>query len=83
MQGTMSNLTPDDQQGELQGVLSAVNSVAASISPLVMTYIFYRFTEPGAAIFAPGAPFLLAAALMVVCVLVLVATPPDRATAKA
>jgi len=78
MQGTMSNLTPDDQQGELQGVLSAVNSVAASISPLVMTYIFYRFTEPGAAIYAPGAPFLLAAALMVVCVLVLVATPSEK-----
>jgi DHA1 family tetracycline resistance protein-like MFS transporter len=45
-----------------------------------MTTIFWAFTRPGAAIYAPGAPFLLAAVLMAICVAVLVA---DKRAPKA
>jgi DHA1 family tetracycline resistance protein-like MFS transporter len=81
LQGLMTNGTPDDQQGELQGVITSVSSVAMGIAPMLMTTIFWFFTKPGAPIYSPGAPFLLAAVLMVICVLVLVAD--TRAPKKA
>ena len=81
LQGLMTNGTPDDQQGELQGVITSVSSVAMGVAPMVMTAIFYYFTKPGAPIYAPGAPFVLAAVMMVICVLLLVADP--RASKRA
>ncbi len=75
LQSLMSNAAPADQQGELQGVVASVGAVAAGLSPMVMTSIFYAFTRPGAPVYAPGAPFLLAGALMVVCVVILMAAP--------
>lgn len=73
-----SNATPDDQQGELQGVLTGLAAIASTLSPLVMTQVFAVFTRPQAPVFAPGAPFLLAAALLVACVAILVARPRAR-----
>jgi DHA1 family tetracycline resistance protein-like MFS transporter len=78
MQALMANATPDDQQGELQGVLAAVAAVATSLAPLVLTAVFFQFTRDGAAIYSPGAPFLLSAVLMVACVAILVAGPRAR-----
>ncbi len=72
LQGILSNSTPDDQQGELQGVLSSLSAVAMALSPLVMTAIFSVFTRPGVGVYAPGAPFLLSACLMGICVAILV-----------
>lgn len=81
LQGMMSRATPEDQQGELQGIATALNALAMILSPLVMTAIFGVFTRPGAAIHWPGAPFLLSALLMVAAVAVFVAgtreTGPD------
>jgi DHA1 family tetracycline resistance protein-like MFS transporter len=73
LQGIMTNGTPDDQQGELQGVVASVSSVAMGVAPMIMTTIFWFFTRSGAPIYSPGAPFLLASGLMVICVAVLVA----------
>lgn len=68
LQAIASRTTPPDAQGQLQGVLSSINSVAMIISPLIMTQVFHLFTGPAAPVLAPGAPFVLAALLMVVCV---------------
>lgn len=81
MQGFMSNTTPDNRQGELNGVLSSIEAVGMSISPLVMTSVFFFFTREGSAVFSPGAPFLLSAVLMVVCILILVVRPRARVSA--
>ena len=62
--GIMSRTAADDQQGELQGVLAAVHAVATVVTPLLMTQVFYAFTVPGAPIFLPGAPFVLAGLLL-------------------
>ncbi|GAB4386203.1 MFS transporter [Albidovulum sp.] len=70
MQGIMSNATPDDQQGELQGVVASITAVGMIVSPAMMTGTFAWFTRPGAPVHLPGAPFALAAALLVVCILV-------------
>lgn len=71
LQQIASNAAPDDQQGELQGVMSALAALAMGIAPLLMTGVFAAFTREGAPIQAPGAPFLLAAALMVLALAVL------------
>lgn len=65
LQGIMSRRVSDDAQGELQGVLASIHALAVIVSPLMMTWTFAAFTRPEAAIFFPGAPFLLAAALLV------------------
>ncbi len=67
LQGAMSQAVADDAQGELQGVLTSANSVAMIIAPLAMTQSFAAFTREGAALYLPGAPFLLAALLMALC----------------
>lgn len=66
LQGIMSRTVPDNAQGELQGVLTSVSSVSMILAPLVMTQTFAAFTGPDAAVYLPGAPFLLAAGLMVI-----------------
>lgn len=72
-----SRATPQNQQGELQGVMSSVNALAMILAPLVMTWVFGAFSGPAAPVYFPGAPFLLSAALMVAAVIVFVATPRE------
>ncbi len=62
IQGLMANRIPDDAQGELQGAVSSLSSLAFVLTPPLMSQIFFAFTEPGAPVFFPGAPFLAAAA---------------------
>lgn len=64
IQGLCSRIVAADAQGELQGVLASITAIAAIVSPLLMTRIFNLATEGGQDF--PGAPFLAAAALMVV-----------------
>lgn len=75
LQAMMSRTTPDDQQGELQGINSSINALAMILAPLVMTWIFGIFTAPSAPVHMPGAPFLLSAVLMVAAVAIFVARP--------
>lgn len=75
MQGIMSRKVPDDQQGELQGVMASVAALSMILSPLVMTSIFSGFTREGAPIYLPGAPFIFAGALLAIALLVFLASP--------
>lgn len=72
LSGMMSNATPDDQQGELQGVLASIQAVGMGLAPMLMTTVFWAFTRPGATIYQPGAPFLLAGLLMAASVILLI-----------
>ena len=74
LQAQMSRAVPDDRQGELQGVISSARSVAQILAPLAMTQIFWVFTAGQGPAF-PGAPFLLSAALMVLCLALFLARP--------
>ncbi len=81
MQGIMSRAVSDSQQGELQGTLTSINAVAMIIAPLLMTQTFWFFTSGSAPLFLPGAPFLLSAALTIVCILIFATARPARARA--
>lgn len=71
LQAILSRDTPENAQGELQGVLASIAAIAMIAAPLIMTTTFAAFTGPNAPVFAPGAPFLLAAVLMVICVILM------------
>jgi MFS transporter, DHA1 family, tetracycline resistance protein len=79
LQAILSRDTPDDAQGELQGVLASLNAIAMISAPLIMTSTFAAFTAPDAPIFAPGAPFLLAALLMGLALVLHSLKSPDEA----
>ncbi|RMH42749.1 MAG: MFS transporter [Alphaproteobacteria bacterium] len=64
MQALMSQAVPDDQQGELQGLLTSAGALGMIISPILMTQTFFHFTRADAPVHFPGAPFLLAGILM-------------------
>jgi len=74
MQGVMSRAAGADQQGELQGVLSSLSALSMILSPLIMTQAFFWFTREGAAIWMPGAPFLVGGVLMALAFTIYVMT---------
>lgn len=68
LQGLMSQRAGDDQQGELQGVIASAKSVAMIFSPLVMTQLFWAYTND-VGLYFPGAAFALSAGLMILCMM--------------
>ena len=71
-QSIMTSQVPANAQGELQGALSSMNSVTSIIGPLLMTQLFARYTGAEASFYLPGAPFLAAAVLTVVSLILFV-----------
>jgi DHA1 family tetracycline resistance protein-like MFS transporter len=65
MNSTLTRLVSPDQQGELQGGVASLQSVAAIVGPPVLTGSFAHFTRAGAKPWLPGAPYFLAAALTI------------------
>lgn len=61
IQGFMSNLVPNNEQGELQGALSAMLSLSSIVGPLLMTNVYAVFAAKDADIQFPGAAFALGA----------------------
>ena len=63
----MSHRIGPDAQGELQGAVAGLSSLAAIAGPLLMTQLFGRFTAPTAPVHLPGAAFLAASLLTWTC----------------
>ena len=63
IQSLMTESVPSNAQGELQGIITSVQSITSIIGPLMMAGIFSHFTSPGNTYF-PGAAFVTAAFLM-------------------
>ncbi|SEB19324.1 TCR/Tet family MFS transporter [Pedobacter hartonius] len=66
IQGLLSNDIPANEQGELQGVTAGLMSLSSIIGPLIMTNLFAYFTSKESSVYFPGAPFILAAVLTVI-----------------
>jgi DHA1 family tetracycline resistance protein-like MFS transporter len=65
----LSNSVLDDQQGELQGVLSSLSAVTSIMSPLLMSGLFTIFTAGESDLYFPGFPFIFSAFLLAVTIL--------------
>ncbi|MBV2360096.1 TCR/Tet family MFS transporter [Thalassococcus sp. CAU 1522] len=81
LQAILSQEVGPQRQGELQGAITSVAAIAMIVSPMMMTSVFAAFTAPGAALFFPGAPFLLSILLVLVALAVFLW--PPRATRMA
>ena len=66
----LSQQLPANEQGQLQGALSALRSITACFGPIMMTGLFSYFSHPAAPVRFSGASFL-AAALLTSCALIL------------
>ena len=82
-QALMTRQVAPDQQGQLQGAISSVQSVSQLVGPFVLPRTFAWFIGAQAPLKLPGAPFLLASVLLllslVMAVRVLATGPGERA----
>jgi DHA1 family tetracycline resistance protein-like MFS transporter len=62
MNATLSRSVSASEQGELQGAVASLQSMAAIIGPPMLTAALARFTRADAAVRFPGAAFAMAAA---------------------
>ncbi len=82
IQAIMAGHVPPNVQGELQGTVTSLMSLAAIIGPLLMNNLFFYFTHSGAPMHLPGAPFLLGAVLMAISAVIAFRTlHPNKSTA--
>jgi len=63
----MSHRIAPEAQGELQGAVAGLASLAAIAGPLLMSQLFGRFTAPTAPAHVPGAAFLASSLLTWIC----------------
>jgi MFS transporter, DHA1 family, tetracycline resistance protein len=69
-QALMTQMVAPDQQGQLQGATASVQSLSQLVGPFLFTLTFAFFIGDNAPAKLPGAPFLLAAVLLVVALLI-------------
>jgi DHA1 family tetracycline resistance protein-like MFS transporter len=70
IQGLMTQLVSADQQGQLQGATTSVQSVSQLVGPFLFTLTFAYFIGSRAPLMLPGAPFLLASALLLLALVI-------------
>jgi DHA1 family tetracycline resistance protein-like MFS transporter len=78
MQSVMSQQAGPLAQGELQGANASLAGLAAIVSPIFMTRLFSHYSAPDAPVYLPGAPYLVAGALVFCCVLIAMRAVPRR-----
>ncbi|MCX2574324.1 TCR/Tet family MFS transporter [Pedobacter sandarakinus] len=66
MQSIISNQVPENAQGEIQGITTSLQSLAAIIGPFAASHIFVYFIQDGTPFYFPGAPFILSAILTLI-----------------
>lgn len=70
IQSLISNLTPPNEQGQIQGGIASVVSLTAIFGPLMMSNLFSFFTKADTSVYFPGAPFIMGGLLAFTGVLI-------------
>ncbi|MGJ1287043.1 TCR/Tet family MFS transporter [Sphingobacterium spiritivorum] len=68
MQSFISNHTPNNEQGQIQGGITSIVSLTAIFGPPLMSNIFAFFTNHKHSAYFPGAPFMMASVLSLIAV---------------
>src|SRR5438445_4707594 len=63
-QGMMTHRVSEREQGELQGAIQSLRSIAFVIGPFLFSGIFAWFINPKHSFYVPGAPYYFAAVLL-------------------
>ena len=79
LQALTTQLVTPEQQGQLQGATTSVQSVSQLLGPFLFTLIFAYFISAQAPVKLPGAPFLLAGALLALALVVAARTLAKKA----
>ncbi len=66
LQGYATNKVAKNEQGELQGAITIINSISVIVGPAIFSFLFSHYTNKNSGLYFPGAPFLLAAILMII-----------------
>ena len=85
MQSLMSQRVDPTSQGKLQGAINSLRALTGMIGPLIFTQVFAMAISPQVKVRVPGAPYFVAASLMLGSVVVayVVARPAPAAAAHA
>lgn len=78
LQAIISGRVAANEQGELQGALTSLMSATSIVGPPLMTNLFAFFTKPSAPVHFPGAPFMLAAVLMLISTILAYSTMKNK-----
>jgi MFS transporter, DHA1 family, tetracycline resistance protein len=70
IQTIMSDKIPSNQQGELQGGITSIQSITSVLGPLLMNNLFAYFTSSKTALHLPGVPFFVGALFMLVSAII-------------
>jgi len=73
-QALTTQLVTPEQQGQLQGATSSVQSVSQMVGPFLFTLTFAYFIGANAPMKLPGAPFLLASLLLLLAMVIAMRT---------
>jgi len=79
LQALTTQMVKPEQQGQLQGATTSVQSVSQLVGPFLFTLTFAYFIGAQAPVKLPGAPFLLASALLLLALMIAVRTLAARA----
>jgi len=63
-QGLMTRHVGHTEQGQLQGAVQCIRGLTALIGPTLFTFTYAAALRPGTRLHLPGAPFLLASAIL-------------------
>jgi DHA1 family tetracycline resistance protein-like MFS transporter len=66
LQGIMSAQVAPNEQGELQGSLTSLISITSVFGPILMSDLFYYFSEPNPVGYFPGAAMITGAVFMLI-----------------
>ena len=78
LQALMTERTPADAQGELQGALATLSSLTIILGPPLFALVFSRFSGENPILPLPGMPFLLSTLLAGAALLVLARNKPEN-----
>lgn len=71
IQSKISNLTPENEQGQIQGGITSVVSLTAILGPLIMTNLFSWFSKKtDSSLYFPGMPFIFAGILALLALII-------------
>jgi MFS transporter, DHA1 family, tetracycline resistance protein len=70
VQSIVAGQVPPNEQGELQGALTSMMSIASIIGPVLMNNMFAYFTSPAAPFQFAGMPFIVGAALIAIAIFI-------------
>jgi DHA1 family tetracycline resistance protein-like MFS transporter len=67
-----TNKVAKNEQGELQGAITIVNSLSVIVGPLLFGYTFYASTNKDASWYFPGFSYLIGALMVLIAVFIVI-----------